>query len=163
MKVRQAKLTDLERITNIYNHAIKNTVATFDTKPKTKKEQLKWFKAHNKQFPILVAIDKGKIKGWVALSRFSSKAGYDQTAEISIYVAQGFRRQGIGQLLMTEIITYGQQKTDLHTIIAKIAGNNQASCKLHSNFDFKQIGTMKETGYKFEEYIDVHLYQKILD
>lgn len=40
--VRRATTDDLAAITDIYNEAILNTVATFDTKIKTAKEQKTW-------------------------------------------------------------------------------------------------------------------------
>ena len=40
MKIRPAVLKDLDKITEIYNEAILETVATFDTQPKTMQEPL---------------------------------------------------------------------------------------------------------------------------
>ena len=43
LTLRKATIKDLEGITEIYNEAILNTTATFDTQPETLQEQKKWF------------------------------------------------------------------------------------------------------------------------
>ena len=59
VKIRSATLKDLKVITEIYNHAILNSVSTFDIEPKTFQEQMKWFNEHGSKNPIIVAeIDK---------------------------------------------------------------------------------------------------------
>ena len=63
---------------------------------------------------------------------------------------------------MKEIINEGK-KTGLHTIIARIAGPNEASIRLHESAAFKHIGTMREVGRKFGELLDVQLMQKIYE
>ena len=64
IQIRKAGLADLDAITAIYNDAIANTTATFDTEPKTAAEQLKWFQEHGERYPILVAALDGTVVGW---------------------------------------------------------------------------------------------------
>jgi L-amino acid N-acyltransferase len=71
--IRPAIADDLPAITAIYNHAILNTTATFDTEPKTEAEQLAWFKAHDERHPVLVATIDGKVVGWASLSAWSDR------------------------------------------------------------------------------------------
>ena len=52
--IRPATINDLPAITEIYNQAILNTVATFDTEPKTLEEQHGWFEEHGEKHPILI-------------------------------------------------------------------------------------------------------------
>ena len=85
--IRRAELADLEAITAIYNEAILTTTATFDTEPKSACEQLPWFRSHGERHPILVADRDGTVVGWAALSKWSERRAYDDTAETSFYVA----------------------------------------------------------------------------
>jgi phosphinothricin acetyltransferase len=159
-EIRKAIYTDVPAITGIYNEAILTTTATFDTEPKTTAAQRKWFKAHGPKNPILVAVEGGKIIGWASLSAYSDRCAYSGTAELSVYVKEKFRNRGIGRRLMQAVLEEGK-KAGLHTIISRIAGGNDISIHLHRQFDFADIGTMKEVGNKFGQLLDVSLMQKM--
>ena len=160
--IRKAKTNDICSITQIYNEAIKNTIATFDTKIKTLDEQNKWFKNHGPSNPILVAEQNSIIVGFASLSSWSDRCAYSKTAEISLYVLEKYQRKGIGTRLMEEIIREGKI-SNLHVIVARITDGNQASVKLHESFGFEHIGVMKEVGEKFGKLLDVYLMQKIYE
>ena len=159
-EIRKAIYTDVPAITGIYNEAILTTTATFDTEPKTTAAQRKWFKAHGPKNPILVAVEGGKIIGWASLSAYSDRCAYSGTAELSVYVKEKFRNRGIGRKLMQAVLEEGK-KAGLHTIISRIAGGNDVSIHLHRQFDFADIGVMKEVGKKFGQLLDVSLMQKM--
>ena len=158
--IRQSLAADLEQITEIYNDSIKKTVATFDTEPKTPEQQEIWFASHDNRHPLLVAAENETILGWASLSQWSDRCAYSDTAEISLYVKEECRRQGIGKQLMKATIEAGKA-AGLHTIIARIAGSNKVSVDLCRSFGFQYIGTMKEVGNKFGNLLDVHLMQLI--
>jgi len=160
--IRRATMKDLGIITEIYNEAILKTVATFDTVPKTVKEQKPWFESHDSKHPILVAEQDDTVVGWASLSKWSDRCAYSDTAEISVYVKEEHRGKGIGKKLMRKILDQGQ-KGGLHTVIARIAESNEVSVRLHEVFGFEHVGTMKEIGRKFGKLLDVHLMQKIYE
>jgi L-amino acid N-acyltransferase YncA len=160
MTVRPARLSDLPAITEIYNEAILNTTATFDTEPKTETEQTAWFNAHDDRHPILVAELDGAVVGWTCLSKWSDRCAYSGTAEISLYIKDGFRGKGIGRKLM-EAIDAEARRLGLHTAILRIAEENVASLHLAERFGFRHVGVMREAGYKFGRWLDVHVMQKM--
>jgi phosphinothricin acetyltransferase len=157
---RKATIEDLKDITDIYNEAIQKTVATFDTEPKTLEQQKVWFNEHGKNNPIIVAELNGIIVGWAALSKYSTRCAYSNTAEISLYVKLEYQGKGVGRKLMDEIIKKGE-KTNIHVVLARITEGNEISIHLHKSVGFENIGTMKEVGNKFGKLLDVHLMQKI--
>lgn len=158
--IRQAVLADLKAITGIYNEAVLTTVATFDTEPKSEAERRAWFEAHDSRHPILVAELDKLIVGWASLSQWSDRLAYADTAEISLYVQEACRGQGIGKQLI-EAITSEGEKAGLHTVIARIVAGNQVSIRLHEAAGFEHIGIMREVGRKFGRRLDVYLMQKI--
>ena len=160
LKIRQAALDDLNDITRIYNEAILKTVATFDTKPKAINEQKSWFKDHGSKNPILVAEMEGIIVGWAALSKYSTRCAYADTAEISLYIDEKYQGKGIGKKLMKAIVEEGE-KAGLHVVIARITEGNEKSVHLHKSVGFEHVGVMKEVGLKFGKRLDVHLMQKV--
>ena len=158
--IRKAVDDDIPAITKIYNEAILNTTATFDLEPKSVSSQRKWFKGHGSKNPILVAVIDNNVIGWISLSEYSTRCAYADTAELSLYVEESFRNQGIGKKLIQAILDEGQ-KVGLHTVISRIAGGNEISIHLHKQFGFDDVGVMKEVGNKFGKLLDVFIMQKI--
>jgi L-amino acid N-acyltransferase len=169
MIIRKAEETDLPGILAIYNDAVLNTTATFDTEPKTVDGRLPWFREHGEGHPILVAVpdatDAGaaeawppEILGWASLSRWSDRPAYDGTVELSVYVAASVRGQGLGGKLTGAIVEEGR-RLGLHTVISRVVAGNIASTSLHRRFGFSLLGVMKEVGFKFGRYLDVEIYQ----
>lgn len=77
-----AKISDLPEIVEIYNWAILNTTATFDTKEKSTKDQLNWFYSHDETYPVIVAKLEDKTLAWGSLSKWSDRCAYSQTAKV---------------------------------------------------------------------------------
>lgn len=160
--IRPATSDDLQAITDIYNQAVLNTTATFDTETKTLEEQRSWFEQHGQRNPILVAESAGIIVGWAALSPWSDRRAYSNTVEASLYIAENIRNKGIGHKLSEAIISAGRY-AGLHTLIARIVAGNDASLHLAETHGFKQIGVMREVGFKFGLLLDVVIMQLIYD
>jgi L-amino acid N-acyltransferase YncA len=158
--IRPAKPDDITAITDIYNEAILTTDATFDTEIKTIESQKEWFGNHGSRNPVIVAENETKVIGWASLSKWSDRRAYSDTAEISVYVKDGYRGQGAGRQLIERIVQAGEE-AGLHTIISKIVAGNDESIHLHEIFGFEHIGVMKEVGIKFGRLLDVVLMQKI--
>jgi L-amino acid N-acyltransferase len=86
---------------------------------------------------------------------------YSKITASNVYILESHRAQGIGAKLLDRLITSAQQD-GLHTLLSRIAGESQASIRLHEKFGFFHVGTMKEVGKKFGRLLDVHLMQKLL-
>ena len=162
MIIRTATKDDLPAITEIYNDAIRSTVATFDTEPKSPEEQKIWFEAHGTRNPIIVADADGAVVGWASLSQYSDRCAYSDTAEVSVYTAEPHRGQGVGRKLLCELVERGT-KAALHVLIARIAGGNEISIHLFEAQGFTYVGVLKEVGRKFGKRIDVYIMQRLLD
>lgn len=161
LQIRRADLSDLAEIIAIYNEAIVATTATFDTEPKSVEERVQWFRDHDANHPILVAVIDGAVIGWSSLSRWSERRAYDRTVETSSYVTSAFRGRGIGRKLKEAIIEEAR-RLGFHTIIARIVAGNEESLHLNESMGFVLVGTMKEVGLKFGRFLDVHILQKML-
>ena len=160
MTIRPATIGDLSAITEIYNDAIRKTVATFDTEPKSHEEQKIWFKAHGTHYPILVAETDGAVVGWAALSQYSDRCAYSDTAEVSVYIAEAYRGRGFGRALLQKIAQHGKV-IGHHVLLARIADGNQVSIHLFEAHGFTHVGVLREVGKKFGRLIDVYLMQRI--
>ena len=161
ISVRPATLQDAAAIARIYNEAVLTSAATFDTEPKSEEDRRAWLAKHGSRHPVWVAEMEGEVVGWASLSEWSDRCAYSDTAENSVYVASSQFGKGVGRQLMKTLVD-GARKAKIHTIIARIAGESEISIRLHEQFGFSKIGTMKEVGKKFGRLHDVHLYQVIL-
>src|SRR3954462_5004065 len=103
--LRKAEMKDLAAITAIYNEAVLNSTATFDTLEKTNEEQVLWFQKHGEEFPIVVAVDGETVVAWASVSRWSDRCAYDSTGEVSIYVHKDARGRGIGRKLFEALVS----------------------------------------------------------
>jgi len=162
LKVRRATAGDLPAITGIYNEAVVKTTATFDTEPKSTGERRAWLAAHGPRHPVLVAEQDGSVVGWASLSEWSDRAAYADTAEVSVYVAESHRGQGIGRELLRALLAEAQE-AGIHAAIGRVAEGNEASMRLLAHAGFEHVGTMREVGRKFGKLLDVCLMQKILN
>lgn len=160
LNIRPAKIKDIPTITEIYNEAILNTTATFDTEPKSVEDRTEWFNNHGSKYPVLVSESDGNVIGWASLTKWSDRCAYEKTAEVSVYVHKDYRGNGIGKKLL-EALTVAGEKTGIHYMLARISEGNKASIHLHEIFGFEHIGVMREVGFKFGKFLDVTLMQKV--
>lgn len=116
--IRLAKESDLEEINDIYNEAVLNSVATFDTIIKTIDERIAWFHSREDKHVVLVCIRNDKVVGWSSLNRYSDRAAYDFTVENSIYIHKDYRGSGFGKLLMIETLNKARQH-GIHSILSR--------------------------------------------
>ena len=158
LNISRATLEHIKSITDIYNEAVLNSTATFDTEVKSVDEQRLWFNEHSDKYPILIAEENDIIVGWASLSRWSGRCAYADTAEISIYIKDDYRGKGIGTMLIQKILEEGRNG-GLHTVLARIAEGSDVSIRLHKKAGFEYIGVMKEVGKKFDMLLDVHMMQ----
>ncbi len=160
LRIRKAQETDLPAITDIYNDAIRHGTATFDTEEKTSENRRLWLAQHSQKYPVVVALINETVVGWASLSRWSDRAAYDDTAEISVYIHKDFRGRGIGRQLMQQVLEHGKQG-GLHTVISRITQGNEISIHLHTQMGFETVGILKQVGKKFGHLLDVTLMQKM--
>ncbi len=162
LNIRRALLKDLDAITEIYNEAILHTVATFDTDPKTAKDQKSWFTEHDDNHPLLVAELNGQTVGWASLTKWSDRCAYSGTAEVSLYVKKEHQGEGIGRKLLKRLIKEGE-KANFHTVVARVTKDNEVSVHLFKSEGFELIGVMREVGRKFGRFLDVCIMQRIYE
>lgn len=164
--IRIATRDDLSGIVEIYNDAVANTTATFDTQIKPPEEHVPWFEQHDERFAILVSADQSRafeqrILAWGSLSRWSDRCGYDSTAEVSYYVHKDYRGLGLGRKILQALIDHARA-SNMHTLISRMAGENEASIRLAHSLGFESVGTLREVGWKFDRRIDVYVAQLML-
>ena len=153
---------DCPAILEIINDQILTGTALYDYQPRTLAQQLAIFDDKlQKGFPIIVAKVADEIVGFGYYSEFRFREAYKFTAEHSVYAHKNHIGQGIGKLLLTELISLAKQQ-NLHTLIGVIDSENISSIDFHKKFGFEEVGFIKESGYKFDRWLHSVIVQKML-
>lgn len=145
MKIRDAVETDLPAIVAIYNAAIPSRMATADLEPLSVESRQAWFNIHSSNHPIWVMEADRAIAGWLSFQSFYGRPAYYTTAEISIYIAPTFQRQGVGRQLLSQAI-YQSPSLGLKTLLGLIFAHNQPSLKLFDSHGFHRWGYLPQVA-----------------
>ncbi|MCI1858514.1 MAG: GNAT family N-acetyltransferase [Sporolactobacillus sp.] len=145
--IRDAVEDDLPAIVAIYNSTIQGRMVTADTSEVSIQDRRPWFEAQraNPNRPLWVAERSGMICGWIALETFYGRPAYRGTVEVSLYIAPGFRRQGIGSLLLHRAIECAETYA-IHTLLAFIFARNRPSLHLFTRSGFSQWGRLPKVA-----------------
>ena len=140
--IRIAAEADLPAIVAIYNAAVPGRMATADTEPVTVESRREWFAEHTPDFhPLWVDERDGEIAGWLSLGTFYNRPAWDITAEVSVYVAPAFQRQGAATALLEKAIAEAPA-LGLRVLMGIIFGHNEPSLALFKRFGFEEWGFM---------------------
>lgn len=159
--VRGATEADLREMAEIYNHAILNTTATFDTETKTVDQWRKMLAHASDAYPMIVATIDDRVVGWGALKPLIDRPAARFSTENAVYVDPSCHGRGIGSALMEDLVERARHN-GYHVIIAFVVSGNQASERLHEKLGFEQVGFIREVGRKFEEWLDLIVYEKLV-
>ena len=142
MKIRDARESDLPAIIKIYNAAIATRVSTAQLEPVTLESRRNWLKDHSPdRHPFWVLEMNGQIAGWLTLKSFLSRCAYRDTAEVSVYVEERFRRRGVGRALLGEAIARAPE-LGITAMVGLIFAHNPASLRLFAQLGFDKWGLL---------------------
>jgi phosphinothricin acetyltransferase len=116
---------------------------------------------HSGVYPLVVADADGVVAGFSSLSAYRPRPGYATAVEDSVYVAENFRGQGVGRLLLNGAVEAALDH-GFHSVIGRIVTEQAASIALHRACGFEVIGIEREVGRKFGRWLDVALVQRML-
>ena len=166
MEILSEKLNEknIIAVLKIYNFYIANSFSNFEEKKYSINSfKLLYKKIISKKLPFIVAIKDKEVLGMAFVNNFREKSGYRYTYEHSIYINPKYINQGIGSIILKELIKICKKNGNIRNLIAVIGGsNNIASIKVHKKNGFKFIGTLKKVGRKKNKWIDSVYMQKQL-
>lgn len=161
--IRKAERKDIPALRDIYNEAILQTTATFDTEPKDLQNRIQWYEEHTGRYIIYVYEQDGVVAGYASLSRYRDRKAFDPAVEISIYIHKDYRGRGIGRSLMKKTLEYAGARKDITTVISLITSENAVSIHLHEAFGFAYCGQIKCAGVKFGKTLSLNAYQIVYE
>ena len=162
LQVRPALDADSEALRSIYNPEVLESTVTFDLVPRSLEDQREWLRARSGAHAVLVAVDgDADVVGFGSLSAYKERAAYSTTVEDSVYVRRDRQGEGVGRLLLGELLAVATAH-GFHAVMARIVGGHDASIRLHAGLGFEIVGTEREVGRKFGRWLDVVEMQRLL-
>jgi phosphinothricin acetyltransferase len=162
IQIRAYQTEDTQAILDIINYNIVHSTALYDYAIRSYEQQEAILEDKiNKGFPVIVAELEGVVIGFSMYSEFRFREAYKFTVEHSVYVAEKYNGKGIGKILLSELILLAKAQ-GLHTMIGVIDSENQSSIAFHEQFGFETVGIVKESGFKFNRWLDSVFMQLLL-
>ncbi|MBI5260034.1 MAG: N-acetyltransferase [Burkholderiales bacterium] len=161
--IRPSTTADLPAITAIYAHNVLTGTGTFELEAPDEAEMARRRDdVVGKGLPWLVALAQGRVLGYAYANHFRPRRAYRFCLEDSIYLDQDARGQGVGRLLLTELISRCEV-LGARQMLAVIGDSaNAGSIGLHAALGFVHTGVLKSSGWKFDRWLDVVLMQRSL-
>lgn len=166
--VRNAKLSDAQRILEIYAYYVEKTAITFEYTVPTLSEFQSRMKKTMEKYPYLVLLEDGVIKGYAYAGAFVGRAAYDWSCEMTIYLDCSAKKRGFGKMLYAALEDKLKKMgiLNLYACIgypkAEDEYLNKNSAQFHEHLGFTTVGTFQNCGYKFGRWYDMIWMEKII-
>ena len=154
LTIRKAVEQDGAALAAIYEPYVSDTVISFEAVPPTSEEFGERIAKCLPTYPWLIAEVHGQIAGYAYAGSHSGRAAYDWSADISVYLAPAYHRQGIGRTLYEALIALLRYQ-GYHALFSGITLPNEASIAIHSAIGMREVGVYREVGFKFSQWHDV--------
>jgi phosphinothricin acetyltransferase len=141
VEVRDLRPGDWPMVAQIFEQGIRTGVATFETEVPSWDA---WDATHVPEHR-LVAEREGRVVGWIALAPVSSRCCYEGVAEVSAYVAEEARGEGVGTELLARLIE-SSERGGIWTLETGVFPENAPSLSLLQRFGFRVVGTRERIG-----------------
>ena len=158
LTVRPATPADAAALAAIYNEAIADRVATFETRPRSADETRVWIGG---RLPCVVAVRDGAVAGFARVAPYSDREACAGVGEHGVYVARAARGEGIGRLLLDEVCR-AAEAAGLHKLTSRIFSDNAASIAAHEAAGFVVVGVQRRHGRLDGEWRDCVVVERLL-
>lgn len=135
--------------------------ASFEEKPPALEQFRQRIRAVLARYPYILAQVEGEIAGYAYAHLYRERAAYRWNVEISIYIARGFQRRGLGRALLERLLEM-LRRQGVRMAYSCITLPNEASLGLHAALGFERAGTLGDAGWKNGAWRDVAWLQKRL-
>ena len=153
--IRLATERDAEQIAAIYAPNVIGTVISFEFEPPTAEEMRRRIGLTLKRYPWLVCErHDGRLLGYAYAGAHGSRAAYQWSVDVSVYVHEEARRMGVGRALYASLFA-ALALQGFYNAYAGATLPNPASVGLHESVGFRPVGVYRGVGYKLGAWHDV--------
>jgi phosphinothricin acetyltransferase len=104
-----------------------------------------WSAGHRRDCRLVARDADGRVVGWTALGRYSSRDVYAGVAWESVYVDAAARGRGVGSALLAALVS-ASEEAGVWTLLAGVLVENLPSLALHERAGFRRIGVQERMG-----------------
>jgi len=166
MKIEKVSLSDAKELLTIYGPYVEKTAVSFEYDVPQVEEFEKRIAEIGGRYPYIKAVEEGEILGYAYANTFKSRPAYDRAVEVTVYVKEDRRKQGVGRALygalekalcdmgilnMNACITFPEIEDGYLT---------KDSFNFHGKMGFSLVGRFSKVGYKFGNWYDVIWMEK---
>ena len=159
--IRPVQVSDAVVIARIYQPYVTHTTISFEIEPPSADEIAARIQRVTARHSWLVYVGEGALLGYAYTSTFRERRAYQTTVESTIYLDRAAIGRGLGRVLYQALLDDAAAK-GYREALGVIALPNELSIKLHEKLGFFKVGHLEKIGYKFDQWIDVSLWQKHL-
>src|SRR5262245_8609703 len=141
IEIRPMTDPDIDTVLAIYGEGIGGGHATLET---LVPDRHHWLAGHRRDCQFVAVLD-GRVVGWTALGRYSSREVYAGVAWESVYVTESARGRGVGRALLETLIP-ASEAAGTWTLLAGVLVENAASLALHERVGFRRLGIQERVG-----------------
>jgi phosphinothricin acetyltransferase len=156
--IRPAGPEDVPAVTAIYNAAIAERNATFETRPREHEEIAGWLEA---PYPFIVVEDGGRVIGWARGSSYSERAVYAGVIEHAVYVDPPSRGRGAGRALL-DALAEAAAARGVHKLTSRVFATNDASLRAHEAAGFRAVGIQHRHSRLEGAWVDCVLVERLI-
>ena len=161
--IRPSTASDLPAITAIYGWNVLNGTGTFELDVPDEAEMARRRDdVLSKGLPWLVVERGGVVLGYAYANHFRPRRAYRFCLEDSVYLAAEAKGQGLGRLLLAELMARCETAGARQMLAVIGDSQNLGSIGVHRTLGFEHVGVMKAAGWKFDRWLDVVIMQKQL-
>ena len=157
--VRPASAADADAIAAIYNEAVAERSATFDTDPVTTAEVAGWLGRDRE--PVLVADLDGRVAGWARVIASTERCALAGVGEYTIYLERSARGRGIGRRLLAALVT-AAESAGYRKLQGRLFTTNAASRALARTAGFREVGVYERHGRLDGQWQDLLIVERLL-
>ena len=152
--IRPALASDADACAAIYAPYVRATAITFEIEPPSAGDMARRIAAAQERHTWLVLEEDGVVIGYAYAGPFMSRAAYQWSCEVSVYLDSDRRSSGGGSALYAALLPALQER-GFRRVIAGVTQPNPASARLHDRFGFEPVGTHANIGWKLDSWHDV--------
>ena len=150
--LRVATLEDAKAIQAIYAPYVETTAITFEEVVPSVEEFEGRIQKTLENFPYLVLEEDGEVVGYAYAGRFSARAAFDWSTEVSIYISLNHQRKGYGKLLYAalekKLLELGYQNIYACVAVPEVEDEylTMNSVNYHKYLGFEECGHFKNVA-----------------
>jgi phosphinothricin acetyltransferase len=159
--IRLATEQDAAQIQVIYAPNVRNTAISFELEAPTVHEMQQRIGKTLEHWPWVVCEHREQIQGYAYASSHRTRAAYQWSVDVSVYVHASARRAGVGRAVYRSLLSLLVLQ-GFYNAYAGITLPNPASVGLHESLGFQPVGVYRAVGYKLGAWHDVGWWQLAL-